>query len=656
MNFTIRNSALLQELEKKKNTGEPVTTRLKTDQRIIARVTDGIYREPAAALRELISNAYDADAKNVIIHTDAPRFEEIRIIDNGIGISRNSLAFLIEHIGGSAKRTKEGIGIGVVNKKDSELSPSGRKLIGKIGIGLFSISQLSHHFRIITKIEGDPYRIVADVVLKTYTEEELKNKTEEATFDTGEVTITQVSADDIEVHGTEVVIMDLPEKTINELRSMTIWEQVDFESPDLVSEPVNPPIYHIGRIDSSDNNIIKTPANYPWQKDDSPETKFEKLFQTNLDLVGQIKDPSLDTTFDNYFKMIWKLSLSAPIDYIDSHPFDISSSTGVKVYKLGNLAKSQVEEIILSEGETIRVIQDLKSPQRGSLNDFNVMLDGVKLSRPTKIQNNLKTAHAIKEPIVFVGKCKPNLSGIPEEYRGGGLEFEAYFIWTPKVVPIENRGILIRINDSSGAFYDETFMKYPISEQSRLRKITAEIFVLKGLDPALNIDRESFNVAHPHYQVISKWTHNALRQIANQHKRIGREIREAKQISEAEMSEDKFDKYVKQQLDEVQEDVLAGIPQVELVEKTGQISLSLLEESKQGALVFDKNKVLSGKKVIKNRGPKQKIKDKQFEKRVKALIQLLETFGVFERMAIVDQEELVMRIANIFGYEFEGNK
>ena len=288
MNNTQSQSTLFQELEEKKDTGETVRTTLKTDQRIIARVTDGIYREPAAAIRELISNAYDADAKNVIIHTDAPRFEEIRIIDDGFGLSRKCLAFLLEHIGGSAKRTKEGIGIGVVNEGDAELSPGGRKLIGKIGIGLFSISQLSHHFRIITKIEDDPYRIVVDVMLKTYKEEELKTMTAEDTFDTGEVTITHVPASDISSHGTEVVIMDLPDKTIDALRSVILWEQVDFDSPDIIKESRNPPVYHIGRIDSSDRNIIKTPPNYPWQKDDSPETKFEKLYQAILDQVGLV--------------------------------------------------------------------------------------------------------------------------------------------------------------------------------------------------------------------------------------------------------------------------------------------------------------------------------------------------------------------------------
>lgn len=55
-------AALSSRIASKTDSGEVVTTELSTSQRIIARLTDGIYREPWAAFRELIANAYDADA------------------------------------------------------------------------------------------------------------------------------------------------------------------------------------------------------------------------------------------------------------------------------------------------------------------------------------------------------------------------------------------------------------------------------------------------------------------------------------------------------------------------------------------------------------------------------------------------------------------
>ena len=95
-----------------------VRTRLQTDDRVIARVTDGIYRRPGSALRELISNAYDADATRVVIKTDAPRFKRISVEDNGQGMSPEALAYLLLHIGGSAKRNDVGAELGIASTTD----------------------------------------------------------------------------------------------------------------------------------------------------------------------------------------------------------------------------------------------------------------------------------------------------------------------------------------------------------------------------------------------------------------------------------------------------------------------------------------------------------------------------------------------------------
>ena len=63
--------------------------------------------------------------------------------------------------------------------------------------------------------------------------------------------------------------------------------------------------------------------------------------------------------------------------------------------------------------------------------------------------------------------------------------------------------MLVRIRGASGTLFDPTFLNYRVSEQTRLRQITAEIFVHEGLDSAVNIDRESFNFSHPHFSLYS---------------------------------------------------------------------------------------------------------------------------------------------------------
>lgn len=90
-----------------------VETTLDTDAKVLSRITDGIYRQPASALRELISNAFDADATEVLIQTDRPRFDKISVTDDGNGMSPEILARLVHHIGGSSKRNVEGSVLGV---------------------------------------------------------------------------------------------------------------------------------------------------------------------------------------------------------------------------------------------------------------------------------------------------------------------------------------------------------------------------------------------------------------------------------------------------------------------------------------------------------------------------------------------------------------
>ena len=49
--------ALIEDIKGKLDTGEISEAVLDTDERVLARITDGIYRQPASALRELLANA-----------------------------------------------------------------------------------------------------------------------------------------------------------------------------------------------------------------------------------------------------------------------------------------------------------------------------------------------------------------------------------------------------------------------------------------------------------------------------------------------------------------------------------------------------------------------------------------------------------------------
>src|SRR6185436_14488149 len=133
--------------------------------------------------------------------------------------------------------------------------------------------------------------------------------------------------------------------------------------------------------------------------------------------------------------------------------------------------------------------------------------DGVRLGRPIRFYGYPKTAQVHQDPVMFVGSAEPDLSKIPESQRAGRLAFAGYFFWVPKVIPQEHNGVLVRVNGASGTLFDQTFLKYQVAER-RLSQLIAEVYVEAGLESALNIDRESFNTAHPHYQILASWVHN----------------------------------------------------------------------------------------------------------------------------------------------------
>src|SRR5262245_11402619 len=78
---------------------------VKLSAKVFGHISQGLYRTPAGAVKELISNAFDAGAHRVSIHTSFPRFEEMSCQDDGKGMSLAEFTRLMEEgIGSSNKR------------------------------------------------------------------------------------------------------------------------------------------------------------------------------------------------------------------------------------------------------------------------------------------------------------------------------------------------------------------------------------------------------------------------------------------------------------------------------------------------------------------------------------------------------------------------
>jgi Histidine kinase-, DNA gyrase B-, and HSP90-like ATPase len=636
---------LVESIRRSKSSDQVVETTLKTDQRVIARVTDGIYRQPGSALRELISNAYDADATRVVIKTDAPRFDRISVEDDGHGMSPEALAHLLLHIGGSAKRSEIGPDLGVTSSKDPLSSPMGRRLIGKIGIGLFSVSQLTYSFQIVTKVKGDSFRTIATVALRQYNDEEVAEAGEEdGQFESGKVNIWREKARDSESHGTTIVLTSIRPQARDTLRSREIWSVIDSET---FSEfegrsPIEPPRFHIGRVDSSDNTdqtLRKTLDKFdslPWDENDEPAEAFRKLVQCVWDREDQSNpNTQLDRIFDYYLRMVWQLSLAVPLPYVEGHLFDMDEEGWEEVFRLSNQPKGAAERIELAKQVPVRKKLGLVDPIRQP-GPFEIFLDDLQLFRPIKFKGLPTTSHALKKPLVFLGKCREEFKKLPRELSGGPLDFEAYLFWTPKVVPTEHQGSLIRIHGSSGTLFDPTFMRYQVSELTRLRQITCEIFVKEGLDSALNIDRESFNNAHPHSIYITRWLHNALRQLATAQKRLAGEVRERTRSESKGQRLSQIQLVAREAWKDETDDGAAQPPSVEFSD-AGPTRASVAD-----AYIFSRSAVIPAKEGRKTTSGETR--DTILEEKLKSITQVLASFGLLEILPRRKQENLLRAI------------
>jgi hypothetical protein len=114
---------------------------IRVASRIVDFLSSGLYETPAACLKELINNSYDADAKCVEVLIK-PEADQIVISDDGIGLTRDEFVRHFERVSESHKRDEK------------PTTPSGRPLVGRIGIGLIAANELCDEMEITSTKKG----------------------------------------------------------------------------------------------------------------------------------------------------------------------------------------------------------------------------------------------------------------------------------------------------------------------------------------------------------------------------------------------------------------------------------------------------------------------------------------------------------------------
>lgn len=171
---------------------ETFQTPLTVDKNIVGLLSRSTYaRNLTYALRETISNAYDADATVVEIEYDQ-QANQLTIRDNGNGMAKEEFEFYLRIAG--QKRGKR------------KTARFGRKRIGRFGVGFLSVLPFCEILEITSTTEGSLIILTANIPAK-----EFFHGTD-SDIDVGEILVPGVLTDDerrMKEHSTTIRLKNL---------------------------------------------------------------------------------------------------------------------------------------------------------------------------------------------------------------------------------------------------------------------------------------------------------------------------------------------------------------------------------------------------------------------------------------------------------------
>jgi len=162
---------------------------------------------------------------------------------------------------------------------------------------------------------------------------------------------------------------------------------------------------------------------------------------------------------------------------------------------------------------------------------FDVDFDGIHLKKPLRFPNVSEISKKRRDYDVypFTKKCKFEDKSV--------LRFHGYlFNQRKSILPTQFRGIVIRIKHVAiGGFFPD-FLDYPYSEKLYLPWTSGEIEVEEGLEDAMNINRNTFDITHPHYRELRIYLHALLhtKVFVKARERYDRRKEERKKLEEEE--------------------------------------------------------------------------------------------------------------------------
>ncbi|MBG0784686.1 MAG: ATP-binding protein [Anaerolineaceae bacterium] len=451
---------------------------LRVTSGILMHIGAGIYNSVAGALKELVSNSYDADAQNVIISTGYPNFEKFIVVDDGDGMSETRWRTAMKFIGSSLK------GASVIERRTKKFN---RPIIGHLGIGLMALSQICNKATIESQEIGSETKFVAELDFSEFKQKTTENtKLIELDNQLSEFGGLTGAKHFISSNDTEKIqrIKDLLET--EELNIDVIMEAEDLESEDLgycllytnipaikgqhgttitlteIDDGVKNSLLDVGRPEEFlPEYLEKYDDKWGKYRNEIREWSWEELI---IKLQSQISYQSLP----QYYQFLWELALITPVKYLSTGPieFDLEVLSTKKKELEKNKFSLNIDDITLYKP---------------------ILLPSGKLAKSKKLK---KGADYVLQEVSF-----------NKVIGGDPLKFHGYLYWQRNQnEPDGIRGLQIYVRNVGIGLYDSSLLGYrDVNPTSRAGQISGEIYVDSGLDKALNVDRNSFKETDSQY-------------------------------------------------------------------------------------------------------------------------------------------------------------
>lgn len=525
---------------------------LKVSSAILLHIGAGIYSSVAGAIKELVSNAFDADATRVTIMTGYPEFEKITVVDNGSGMTEEEFKKAMSSIGSSLKR---------------ELTPQGttskykRPIIGHLGIGLMALSQICNEAIIESQAEDAKTRFVAklnfgEIRGKTH-QHQLRSKLEilRGRKRHGKATPKDEQEFEKTLRELEESVSKDARKVIDQLQApLPEGEHLGYcliypklpaipggNGTTLTLASLDPAVIatfrdenrSVDALPKRTNNGESSGGQLPW---DERRDQFERY--TWEEICTKMCEGTISfQQLPQYHQFLWELAIMSPVRY----------------FKGGPVA---VKEVLV------------KKRQQLENHNFSVIADNREIFKPVKLPSAKLSRidrSDLREDLDYFVDIFDERIAVGRREEKSAMTVVGYMYWQKsQVVPSRIRGIQIYIRNVGIGLYDNSLLKFStVNPTSRAGQISGEIYVDDGLESALNVDRNSFRETDKEYIALRDFIWERLGSATKGDGIIGRSV--SSYWNRKELKEKQVERLHLQALSRAIENATDGRIEVEIV-------------------------------------------------------------------------------------------